>query len=197
MMRAPIWVTAVLFVLTGAVAPGKEEIWEGKLTVNADQGAKGLKVDSVALEEGTLKFALKAAAAEFSGKLNEERAEAVGEWKQGGVALPLALKKMNRASELRRPQTPKPPYPYNEETVSYKNLAGGVSLTGTLTTPKGTGPFPAVLLISGSGAQDRDETIFEHKPFLVLADHLTRRGVAVLRVADRGGGGSSGKTAGE
>ena len=91
-----------------------------------------------------------------------------------------------------RPQTPKPPFPYRSEEVTYENKAGGVKLAGTLTLPPGQGPFPAVLLITGSGPQDRDETILGHKPFLVIADALTRRGIAVLRVDDRGVGGSSG-----
>jgi hypothetical protein len=93
-----------------------------------------------------------------------------------------------------RPQTPRPPYPYREEQVTYESLAPGIKLAGTLTLPPGTGRFPAVVVISGSGAQDRDETVFGHKPFLVLADYLTRRGVGVLRVDDRGVGGSTGNT---
>ena len=104
------------------------------------------------------------------------------------------MKKTDKVTELRRPQTPKAPFPYKVVEVSYQNKAGGVTLAGTLTEPEGHGPFPAVILISGSGAQDRDETIFEHKPFLVLADTLTRRGIAVLRVDDRGVGGSTGST---
>lgn len=92
-----------------------------------------------------------------------------------------------------RPQTPAPPYPYATEEIAYQNPQHpGVHLAGTLTKPRGAGRSPAVLLVSGSGAQDRDETTLEHKPFLVLADYLTRRGVAVLRVDDRGVGGSSG-----
>ncbi|HEX6622130.1 MAG TPA: alpha/beta fold hydrolase, partial [Pyrinomonadaceae bacterium] len=90
-----------------------------------------------------------------------------------------------------RPQTPKGPFPYDAEEVSYENRAAGVRLAGTLTLPRAKGPHPAVLLISGSGQQDRDETILGHKPFHVLADYLTRRGVAVLRFDDRGVGGSA------
>jgi pimeloyl-ACP methyl ester carboxylesterase len=204
---------------TAAAPPGKEEIWEGKLAVQAglemrlvlhvvkaekgawtatfdspDQGAKGLKVDSVAIEKGTLKFTMKGISAEYSGKLNEAATEAVGEWKQGGQTFPLTLKKTDKASEVRRPQTPKPPFPYREVAAAYENTAGGVKLAGTLTVPSGQGPFPAVIMISGSGAQDRDETLFGHKPFLLIADALTRRGVAVLRVDDRGVGGSTGGT---
>ncbi len=93
-----------------------------------------------------------------------------------------------------RPQTPVPPFPYAQVEASYDNPARpGVHLAGTLTVPKGKGPFPAVVLITGSGPQDRDETAFGHKPFLVLADYLTRRGIAVLRVDDRGVGGSKGE----
>jgi pimeloyl-ACP methyl ester carboxylesterase len=79
-----------------------------------------------------------------------------------------------------------------EELVTYENKKAGVKLAATMTLPRGTGPFPAVLLITGSGPQDRDETIFGHKPFLVLADYLTRRGIAVLRADDRGIGKSTG-----
>ncbi|MEO6081368.1 MAG: alpha/beta fold hydrolase [Steroidobacteraceae bacterium] len=97
-----------------------------------------------------------------------------------------------------RPQTPLPPFPYTSEEVSYSNPDRvGVKLAGTLTLPQGSGPYPVVLLISGSGAQDRDESLLDHKPFLVLADYLTRRGIAVLRVDDRGVGGSTGASAGD
>jgi pimeloyl-ACP methyl ester carboxylesterase len=90
-----------------------------------------------------------------------------------------------------RPQDPKPPFPYSQEEVTYGSLEPGVKLAGTLTIPDSKGPFPAVLLITGSGSQNRNEEIMGHKPFLVLADYLTRRGIAVLRVDDRGVGGSS------
>ena len=121
--------------------------------------------------------------------------EAVGTFTQGGAKLPLTFKKTDKVSELRRPQTPKPPFPYKIENLTYQNETAKIKLAGTLTLPQGEGPFPAVILISGSGAQDRDETIFEHRPFHVLADALTRRGIAVLRVDDRGVGGSTGSVA--
>ncbi len=157
------------------------------------QGAKGLKVDSVSLDKTTLKFEMKQLQGQYVGTLNKEGTEAVGDWTQGGAKLPLTLKKVAKASEAARPQTPKPPFPYQSIDVSYPNKAGGNSLAGTLTEPTGRGPFPAVIMISGSGAQDRDETIMGHKPFHVIADALTRRGIAVLRVDDRGVGGSTGK----
>ena len=92
-----------------------------------------------------------------------------------------------------RPQTPKPPFPYAEREVLYDNPGDGSKIGGTLTVPAGEGRHPAVLLITGSGAQDRDETLFGHKPFLVIADHLSRHGIAVLRVDDRGVGKSTGE----
>ncbi|MBW2455612.1 MAG: alpha/beta fold hydrolase [Deltaproteobacteria bacterium] len=95
----------------------------------------------------------------------------------------------------KRPQTPKPPFPYDQREVQYDNPTDGSRIVGTLTIPKGEGPHPAALLITGSGGQDRDETIFHHKPFFVIADHLTRKGIAVLRVDDRGVGKSTGKAA--
>jgi hypothetical protein len=94
-----------------------------------------------------------------------------------------------------RPQTPKPPFPYTSREVEYDNAAGKIRIGGTLTLPPGSGPHPVVLLITGSGPQDRDETLFGHKPFLVIADHLTRRGIAVLRVDDRGVGKTGGDPA--
>lgn len=94
--------------------------------------------------------------------------------------------------EIRRPQEPEKPYPYNEEEVVYDNQNAGIKLAGTLTLPRSEGQFPAVILITGDGQQDRDEAVLGHRPFLVLADSLTRRGIAVLRVDDRGIGGSTG-----
>jgi pimeloyl-ACP methyl ester carboxylesterase len=91
-----------------------------------------------------------------------------------------------------RPQTPKPPFPYAQREVLYDNPADGINIGGTLTVPEGEGPHPAVLLITGSGPQDRDETLNGHKPFWVIADHLSRKGIAVLRVDDRGVGKTTG-----
>jgi pimeloyl-ACP methyl ester carboxylesterase len=194
-----------------------EGIWLGKLKVNAgielrlalkvqkskdgelmavlaspDQGANNIPISSISLKDGMLSFESKGIGAKYNGKKNKDGTAFEGEFVQGGLKLPLVLKKTDAIKEAARPQTPKAPFPYRSEAVAYENAAGGVKLAGTLTIPQGTGPFPAVILISGSGAQDRDETIFEHKPFLVLADFLTRRGVAVLRVDDRGVGGSTG-----
>ena len=99
-----------------------------------------------------------------------------------------------KAPDLRREQDPVKPYPYAEEEVVYENKEAGVKLAGTLTLPQSEGQFPAVMLITGSGPQNRDEEIFGHRPFLVLSDYLTRKGIAVLRVDDRGVGGSTGNS---
>jgi pimeloyl-ACP methyl ester carboxylesterase len=159
-----------------------------------DQGAKDIPVDTVELTDGKVKVVVKAVNATFEGKANKDLTEIVGEWKQGPGKLPLTLKRVAKAVVVNRPQHPKKPYPYREEEVKFKNEKAGIEFTGTLTLPRGDGPFPAVFLITGSGPQDRDETIFAHKPFLVLADHLTRHGIAVLRADDRGVGGSGGDT---
>jgi pimeloyl-ACP methyl ester carboxylesterase len=138
---------------------------------------------------------MKSMMAVFEGKMREDSLTIDGQWKQGGQTLPLTLKRVDEVPELRRPQEPKRPYPYKEEEVIYENKKAAVKLAGTLTLPPSDGPFPAVLLISGSGMQDRNETVFGHRPFLVLADYLTRQGLAVLRVDDRGVGGSTGSMA--
>src|SRR5215831_13352939 len=111
---------------------------------------------------------------------------------RGAIGLAAIQDTTAKPAALNRPQEPKKPYPYDEEEVGYENRRDGVKLAGTLTFPRGKGPFPAVLLITGSGPQDRNESVFGHKPFLVLADYLTRQGIAVLRVDDRGIGGSTG-----
>ena len=157
-----------------------------------DQGVMGLGVVAITLEGHEVAFRLKVPKARFRGTLDESGAGVSGHWDQNGGSQPLNFRKVDKPTESRRPQTPKPPFAYEAEEVSYANEAAGVKLAGTLTKPPGPGPFPAALLITGSGAQDRDESLLGHKPFLVLADALTRRGVAVLRVDDRGVGGSTG-----
>lgn len=111
---------------------------------------------------------------------------------QQGREFPIEMRRMAAGESVGppRPQLPTPPFPYESIEVEYDNEFDGAHLAGTLTVPAGEGPHPAAVLITGSGAQDRDETIFGHKPFLVIADHLSRRGIAVLRVDDRGVGGS-------
>ncbi len=112
---------------------------------------------------------------------------------QSGLNFPTELSRApDKEVPLVRPQTPKPPFPYQSEDIEYDNPVNGIHYAGTITYPESGGPFPAVLLITGSGQEDRDETIFGHKPFAVIADYLTRRGFAVLRVDDRQIGKSTG-----
>ena len=156
-----------------------------------DQGALGLPVDSAVFKDGKLTLDLKSLGARFEGTANKEGTEITGQWTQGGSPMPLVIKVIDKVPTASRPQEPKGPLPYAEEEVAYTSPPSGVRLACTLTAPKSGGPFPAVLLITGSGPEDRDEAVFGHRPFLVLADHLTRRGIAVLRCDDRGIGGSS------
>lgn len=171
---------------------------EDRLTAtmdSPDQGMKGLPVASVTRDGAVLKIEAKTIGGVFEGKIAADRSAIEGTWKQGGAALPLVLKPVKDGAKLaepKRPQNPAKPYPYREEEVAYENRAQSVTLAATLTLPSGKGPFPAALLITGSGPQDRDESLLGHRPFLVLADFLTRRGIAVLRADDRGVGKSTG-----
>jgi fermentation-respiration switch protein FrsA (DUF1100 family) len=171
---------------------------DGKLTAtldSPDQGAKDIPVEEVVFQNGHLRLDAKSINGVFEGDMKEDNSTIEGQWSQGGVTIPLTLQRTDKVPEAPRPQEPKPPYPYDEKEVVYENKKTGVKLAGTLTLPKSEGHFPAVLLITGSGPQDRNETVFGHRPFLVLADYLTRRGIAVLRVDDRGIGKSTGSFA--
>ena len=157
-----------------------------------DQGAKDIPVDETSFEKDHLHLGVKGINGAYEGDANSDLSEIKGTWSQNGASLPLDLKRTDKVEEVVRPQDPKPPYPYDEREVSYENKKAGITFGGTLTLPKTGGPFPAVLLITGSGPEDRNETVFGHHPFLVLADYLTRQGIAVLRVDDRGVGKSTG-----
>jgi dienelactone hydrolase len=159
-----------------------------------DQGAKGIPTSSVTRSGTSLKIEAKGIGGTFEGTISGDLSTIDGKWSQGGVTMPLVLKRVKDQAvlELKRPQVPVKPYPYREQEVTYENHQQNVTLAATLTIPQGTGPFPGVVLITGSGPQDRDETLLGHKPFLILADHLTRHGIAVLRAADRGTGKSTG-----
>ena len=128
----------------------------------------------------------------FEGKVNPDFSSITGQFKIGEESMTLVLHRSAGVPDMRRPQDPQKPYPYEEIEVRVPNAQAGISLGGTLTIPSGAGPLPAVILISGSGPNDRDENMAGHRPFLVIADALTRRGIAVLRCDDRGVGGSDG-----
>ena len=160
-----------------------------------DQGAMGLPVTTITRTESSLTFEMKTIGGSYDGTIKKDLSGLDGTWKQGGQTLPLAFQRQKNASQLGprpRPQDPVKPYPYREEEVSYQNPAANIQLSGTITIPSGRGRFPAVLLMQGSGPHDRDETVFGHKPFLVLADYLTRKGIVVLRADKRGIGKSGG-----
>ena len=167
---------------------------DGKLTAAltiADQGLKNHPADVVAFADGKLTAEFKTFKAKYAGTLAADGKSIKGTWTQG-TDHPLNLNRVEKLTAAKRPQEPKKPYPYDDEDVAFDNPAGKNKLAGTFTKPKGAGPFPAVALISGSGPQDRDETLLGHKPFLVWADYLTRQGIAVLRYDDRGVGKSTG-----
>jgi pimeloyl-ACP methyl ester carboxylesterase len=169
------------------LTPG-EAGWKGAIDIPL-QGAKGLPLEKITVEGSHARFSIAGVPGgpTFDGELQEGAIR--GTFTQGQASLPFHLGR-DAVKPARRPQEPQPPFPYTEEEVAYQN--GDVRLAGTLTLPPGSGPFPAVLLITGSGAQNRNEELLGHKPFLILADHLTRAGIAVLRVDDRGVGGSTG-----
>ncbi len=156
-----------------------------------DQGAFDIPCGEVTFQEDTVFIDIPVVQGSYRGGFSSDSLIS-GTFTQMGRKNDLTIKKGVKPVVHNRPQEPKPPYPYREEEVTFINTVENFSLTGTLTLPQGEGPFPAVVLISGSGQQDRNETVFMHKPFLVLADHLTRNGIAVLRYDDRGVGKSKG-----
>lgn len=212
----------VILVLSAACSVFAQEItgrWQGvldvqvtKLTVvfniskngsgfvttldSPDQGAKGIPTDYTNFENNTLTLRVKAISGEYVGTL-KDASTFEGTFKQGATSFPLNLKRTDdvvteKAAVVRRPQEPKPPFPYKSEEVKFQNVPASISLAGTLTLPPNGNNFPAVILITGSGPQNRDEELFGHKSFFVIADYLTRKGIAVLRYDDRGVGGSGG-----
>lgn len=163
-----------------------------------DQGASGIPCTDarVSQEEGasTFHFAISFLDVTYTGTLSEAQDAIEGTFRQRGADLPFRLERGETVAPLARPQEPRPPFPYTAEDVAIENAAAGITLGGTLTLPEGEGPHPAVILITGSGAQNRNEELMGHKPFLLLADRLTRAGIAVLRTDDRGVGESGGNT---
>ena len=155
------------------------------------QGAFDIPVDETVFQENRLNMTMSAMGATYSGMLKESRIE--GEFTQHGMTFPLNLEKGFKEAKQVRPQDPQPPFDYRVTEVSFTNEKEGNTLTGTLTIPKGKGPFPAMVLVSGSGQQNRDEELMNHRPFWVIADYCARHGIAVLRYDDRGMGGSTGE----
>lgn len=162
-----------------------------------DQNAYGLSAGNVSLVQDSIHIALPLLGGAYQGKWDGKN-QLNGTLTQGPANMPLVLDRAENtqgpasAAAQTKPQTPQPPFPYLTEEVSYRNEKDNILLAGTLSKPSSGNRFPVVLLITGSGPQDRDESIGMHKPFAVIADQLTRAGIAVLRVDDRGVGKSTG-----
>ncbi|MFE3541478.1 alpha/beta hydrolase family protein [Nocardia sp. NPDC059177] len=189
--------TAVLGAWHGELANGGQPVAigvsfaeDGSATIDIPlQGVRAAPLKDVRTEPDRVEFAMADVPGDprYSGTLDGD--QITGEWAQHGQTVPLVLSR-GPVPAPARPQEPAPPYPYRSEDVSYPS--GDITIAGTLTEPEGAGPFPAILMITGSGPQDRDESLAGHRPFLLLADTFTRAGYAVLRVDDRGVGGTGG-----
>lgn len=160
-----------------------------------DQGDRETPFDEAAWEGGRLRLALREAHLVFEGRLAADGDSLAGRWDQPPFSQDVTLRRVAAIAAPPRPQTPRPPFPYRAEDVAYGNPAAGGRLAGTLTLPAGDGPFPAAVLVPGVGSHERDYTVLGHRRFLVLADHLARRGVACLRFDERGAGRSGGDPA--
>lgn len=162
------------------------------------QKAKDVPLSDVSVTDKELKFSIKSAGAVWELKVEADGTSASGVFKQGGE-FKTTMKRLAAGQaavkELKRPQEAKPPFPYDAIEVHFESVPASVTLAGTLTVPRGKGPFPCVVMVTGSGPQDRDEALLGHRPFFVIADYLTRHGLAVLRYDDRGTAKSTGNFA--
>lgn len=193
-------ITLISLFLVSITCFAQNGAWNGKITIQGielplvfnftpngctldspSQGVKGIPAEKSMAADGTIKVDIKAIGASFEGKMEENSIK--GTFTQNGFQFPLTLVAGQMA--VNRPQTPKPPFPYDEEKVTFSN--DGYTFNGTLSLPKGyTERTPVVLMVTGSGQQNRDEELFDHKPFAVIADALARNGIASLRYDDRG-----------
>ena len=201
-MRIKLFFIAAILCLMASVAKAQKGSWSGELNIQGiklplvfnftddgctidspSQGAKGIKAEKSITPEGKLKVTVGMIGASFEGTMEEQTI--TGTFTQNGMSLPLTLKPGEQKNN--RPQTPVPPFPYITEEVTFSN--GDITLNGTLTLPEGWDKnTKAVVMVTGSGQQNRDEEIFDHKPFAVIADALARKGIASLRYDDRGWG---------
>ena len=161
---------------------------DGRLNayLESPDGVRRIRASSVTGTNDTLRLDVDEIGGVFEGRFIADRLTIDGKWTQAGRSFPLVIKRTNEQPRPNRPQEPREPYPYDVEEIICENKEAGVKLAGTLTLPRTKGPFPAVRLIGGSGALNRDDECFGHRTFLVLADHLTRQGMAVLRLDKRG-----------
>jgi hypothetical protein len=165
----------------------KDDSGKYKSTLDSpDQGAMGIPTESTAIIGDSIVIKIPVVQGSYTGKIFYEEMKIEGKWSQGGMSLDLIVNKVDKLEGPNRPQEPKEPFPYNAEEVLFENEKDNVVLAGTLTYPKEGNNFPSVVMITGSGGQDRNEELLGHKPFLVIADYLTKNGIAVLRFDDRG-----------
>ncbi|GAB4377304.1 MAG: alpha/beta fold hydrolase [Calditrichia bacterium] len=172
-----------------------EKSADGQLTavmLKPDENDDKIPLTRIIMEDERLHFEIDSLKMTFDGEIDARGQTIAGQWRQGQLAQPLTLRRVDKIEKPARPQTPQPPFPYHSKEVSFVNKAGQAVLAGTLTWPEQGTSFPALMLISGGGKHDRDYTIARHKPFWVLADYLARRGIAVLRFDERGAGASTG-----
>lgn len=172
----------------GTELPIVVRIWQEDGTYKAlmdspQQNAIGIKVESVKYENKMLSISVPKLGVTVVGAVNGETYTAM--FTQGNFQQPLVMTRTSSSAAISRKQEPQPPYPYLSQEVKFASLDSGVELNGTLTLPKESGKYPAVVLVSGSGTQNRDEELLGHKPFKVIADYLTRQGIIVLRYDDR------------
>ena len=161
----------------------------GKYTAtldSPDQGAMGITTEGTIVNGDSILINIPVVQGYYTGKIFYDEMKIIGKWFQSGMGLDLTVNKVDKLEGPNRPQEPIEPYPYNSEEVLFENEKDNVVLAGTLSFPKEGNNFPAVVMITGSGGQDRNEGLLGHKPFLVISDYLTRNGVAVLRFDDRG-----------
>lgn len=162
-----------------------------------DQGAFNIPIEKTWIKGDSIFILSDKLRADYKGAIQPGDSIITGTWNQNGYKLELNLHhQINAVSKVIHPQEPKKPFPYKTEEIVFRNESAGIDLAGVISFPEGSGPFPAVVFVSGSGPQDRDEDVFGHKPFLVIADYLTKKGIAVLRYDDRGVGKSKGEFSG-
>ncbi len=213
-MRKLISIIVAVSIAATATAQSLNGDWTGKLQVapgaslklvlhinssdnsitmdSPNQGAFGIKAEPVYLQNDSVNFKIASLQMSYEGKFTDNKLS--GTFQQAGVKLPLSFEK--GVTKAVRPQTPQPPFPYKEEEVRIENAKGGAVLAGTLILPENySKSTPVVVMVTGSGQQNRDEELFEHKPFAVIADYLARNGIASLRYDDRGAGESTGDIA--
>ena len=208
-MRRPL-LTLILLLSATVFTSAQTGTWSGKLDLQStklalvfhldgdnptmdspDQGAKGIPIEVARTATGSITINIPSVAAKYEGQWLIK--QIVGTFTQMGASIPLTL--TPGEEKLNRPQTPKGPFPYRQEEVTFAN--GNAVLKGTLTMPDNCSRnTPVLIMVTGSGLQNRDEELFEHKPFAVIADALARAGIAALRYDDRGFGESTGDVAG-